>query len=339
MRVLITGGAGFIGYVLAQRLAQGGHELTVCDDLSRGRMDAAIKALRRLPNVRFVRCDLTKASQLRRLGDGFDHVYHLAAINGTEHFYERPHDVLRVNLLTTINLLDYLATSPPKRLMFASSSETYAGTAATFGVPYPTPEDVVLTISDPFNPRFSYAGSKIAGELLVINYARKYDFSAVVVRYHNIYGPRMGFEHVIPQFCLRLARREDPFRVFGGDNTRAFCYVDDAVEATARLMDSAEAGGRTVNVGNDREELAIVDLAKLLFEVVGVTPRLDVQPAPTGAVGRRCPDVTKLRKLTGFEPRVPLREGLKRTHAWYSAWQRRNEARGKKTQAREGAYA
>jgi UDP-glucose 4-epimerase/UDP-glucuronate decarboxylase len=166
-------------------------------------------------------------------------------------------------------------------------------------------------------PRASYALSKMATELLLRHYSRSHGFAARITRYHNVYGPRMGYDHVIPQFIERLLAGEDPFTIYGAYQSRAFCYVDDAVEATMRLAALRTADPVVMNIGNDREELQIVDLARRLFDVAGRSPALRIEPPPPGSPERRQPDIGRLRELTGFEPRVQLDEGLRRTYAWY----------------------
>ena len=313
---LITGGTGFIGHHLALHLSDKGHDVTICDNLFRGKMDSSIKELLERKNVKYIKCDMTNTDDLAQL-DSYDYVYHLAAINGTRHFYEIPHTVLRVNILGVINLLDWFAEEKKGKVLFTSSSETYAGTVMRFGAAVPTNEDVALSIDDIYNPRWSYGSSKIAGESLFVNYARHYKFPMTIVRYHNIYGPRMGTEHVIPEFILRAARREDPFCIKGGSETRAFCYVDDAVRATVLCMENAAANGRIFNAGNDAEEISIIDLAKKIFSLVRFEPELDIRPAPEGSVPRRCPDIARIKGL-GYTPQVSLVQGLKKTIEWYA---------------------
>lgn len=317
-RVLITGGAGFIGYHLARDLVSRGYTVTLIDNLFRGRQDAELLGLLNNQSVSLVPLDLTIQGALASLTESYDQVYHLAAVNGTRYFYEMPHEVLRVNLLTTINLLDWLSQGRGEKVLFASSSETYSGSQRLLDIPIPTPENVPLAIDDIFNPRFSYAASKIAGELLFIHYARKYGFKMSIVRYHNVYGPRMGFEHVIPQLTERILRREDPLALHGSRNSRSFCYVTDAVEASARVMENATTDGKVLNVGNDKEEITILELAKRLVEISNFHPQVVELPAPPGSTDRRCPDISAIRALTGYEPKVSLDAGLKETFAWYS---------------------
>jgi nucleoside-diphosphate-sugar epimerase len=245
-------------------------------------------------------------------------VYHLAAINGTKNFYEMPQKVLRVNVLSSINLLDWYIQTKCKKILFTSSSETYAGTMRTSGFSIPTPEDVPLCVDDILNPRWSYGGSKIIGELLFLNYSRMNNFDMSIIRYHNIYGGRMGYDHVIPEFIVRLLKKEDPFKIFGSEETRAFCYIDDAINATQLVMENTNTNHEIVNIGNDTEEISIMELAEKLYCITNNYPNLELMPAPLGSVQRRCPDLTKIKKLTGYEPMIDLNDGLKRTFEWYT---------------------
>jgi len=317
-RALILGGAGFIGSHLARRLAEEGQEVTLVDDFSRGRRDAELDALRARPNVTCVERDLTRVDALADLDREWTHVYMLAAVVGVRNVEQDPARVVRVNSLALLHLLDWL----PGRgevLFFASTSETYAGGVLAGTVPVPTPEDVPLAIPDITAPRFAYAASKLLGEAAVIHAARARGLRAVVGRFHNVYGPRMGADHVVPELALRAWRREDPYRVYGAEQRRAFCHVADAVEAVTRLVATPAAWGSVVNIGNDTET-RIEDLAMLVLRAADFRPRLERLPAPAGSVPRRCPDLTRLRTLTGFDPKVSLDDGVRETVTWYRTW-------------------
>jgi nucleoside-diphosphate-sugar epimerase len=223
--------------------------------------------------------------------------------------------VMRVNTLALHHTLDWIA--PGTRLFFSSTSEVYAGSVSTGMAAVPTGEDVPVLIEDVAAPRFAYAVSKLWGEAAVIHTARAKGVRGVVGRFHNVYGPRMGADHVIPELSLRAIRRENPFRVYGSDQYRAFCYVDDATDAMVRLMAGDRADGRIVHIGNDTEQTNIGDLTKLVLRIAGFDPALEMLPAPPGSVARRCPDIARLRALTGFEPAVSLEEGVRRTFDWY----------------------
>ncbi len=320
MKVLITGGAGFIGAHLARAHVARHDQVLLLDNLfkAQGAADAEFQQLLTHPNVRFIRCDLTEP--LRGCEDalaGADVIYHLAAINGTQLFYEIPYQVARTNVLATVHLLDALACARPKRLIYSSTSEVYAGVEPLGLLRIPTDEAVPVAFTQPMPVRFSYGTSKFMGEVLCAQFSRQADVPCTVVRYHNVYGPRMGRRHVIPEFIERLRRREDPFDVFGGQETRAFCYIDDAVEATLRVATTPACQGALVHVGNPHEEIRIEELARRLMELMGAHAEIRERGSRSGSVSRRCPDISRLTALTGFEPRVSLRDGLPRTVAWY----------------------
>lgn len=331
-KILITGGAGFIGYQLARELlsSYGSEcELVLVDNLQRGRADEDFERLRASGRVTFLTLDLTVPENYAKLGNGYDHVYHLAAVNGTKLFYEAPQEVLRINMLSLIYLLEWFRRENAEgKFCFTSSNEAYAGGLISFGtLPIPTPEAVPLVIEDPYNPRWSYAATKLVGELFVIHYAQMYGLRALLVRPHNFYGPRAGYEHVIPELSLRIAKRVDPFPVYGTDETRTFCFIEDAVRAMRLLMDSPKTDGlpiETVHIG-DFSEITMGELAERLFAIAGWKPTtLDVKSSPAGSVKRRLADVSKLQQLTGWKPEVSLDEGLKRTYEWYCAHPSKN---------------
>lgn len=324
MKILITGGAGFIGYHLSVYLLKNTDaELVLIDNFVRGKQDAALDALQANPRVTFMEIDLTNQNNYEKLGSGYDHVYHLAAINGTKNFYEIPHEVLRINMQTLEFMLEWFRTKNSEgKFLFTSSNEAYAGALDSFHqLPIPTPENVPLVISDTYNPRWTYAATKLIGELFVIHYAAQYKFRAVIVRPHNFYGPRAGKDHVIPEFSLRINKKEDPFVISGANNTRSFCYIDDAVRAMAELMKSDTTNNHpieTVHIGTT-EETMIQDLAERLFTISGWKPtKVEIKSAPEGSVLRRLPDISKIEKLIGWKPEVNLDEGLKRTYEWYT---------------------
>lgn len=322
-RVLITGGAGFIGNHLANHLLSSPEiELVLADNLSRGKMDKDFEILLQNSRVKFLNLDLTDLNSYTKLGSGYYHVYHLAAINGTKIFYEMPHEVLRVNTLSLIYMLEWFRRdNRAGKFCFTSSNEAYAGGLSAFGVlPLPTPEKIPLVVDDPYNPRWSYGSTKLVGELFVIHYAKAYDFRALIVRPHNFYGPRSGYGHVIPEIMLRAEKRVDPFPIYGADDTRTFCYISDAIRAMQLLMDSDKTDGQpieTVHIGAS-DEILIGDLVEKIFKVCGWRPNnLDIKSSPTGSVKRRLADTTKLRSLTAWQPEISLDDGLAKTYDWY----------------------
>ncbi len=324
-KILITGGAGFIGYHVAVLLLQNPeNELVLVDNFFRGGNDVDFKKLCENPRVTFLEFDLTDPAVYEKLGKGYAHVYHLAAVNGTRLFYEIPHEVLRINTLTLVFLLEWFRKyNVEGKLLFASTCEAYAGALEAFGIlPIPTPENVPLVIADPYNPRSSYDASKLIGEPFVIHYAKQYGFRAVIMRPHNFYGPRDTKDHVVPDFLERIVERVDPFPIYGAENTRDFTYIQDAVEAMQLLMDSTKTDGQpieTVHIGT-AEEISIETLAQKMFAVAGWSPqKIDIHEAPQGSVKRRVSDISKIKAMFGWKPTTSLEEGLKKTYEWYVA--------------------
>ncbi len=318
MNVLITGAAGFIGLHLARYHAKRGDRVHIVDNLfkSKGRLDPDFEEFKISPGVTTHLLDLTQPLTLQ-IKEPLDIVYHLAAVNGTALFYEIPYDVARINLLSTINLLDWIKTQKVGRILYSSTSEVYAGCEAFGLLPIPTPETVPVVFAQPTQTRFSYGTSKFMGEFLCMQFGRTNKVPTSVIRYHNIYGPRMGQKHVIPEFIVRAHRKENPFAIFGGGETRAFCHVDDAVRATHQVAEHPKTDQEIVHIGNAKEETTIEDLAKLIMSLMNLPLPIEERGRRDGSVSRRCPDVSKLKQLTGFEAAVSLREGLPGTIEWY----------------------
>lgn len=313
MTVLVTGGSGFLGAALVRELLAAGEAVRVLDDHSRGRSER-LDGL----DVELVEGDVRDRAAVDRAMAGVEVVWHLAAVNGTRHFYERPDVVLEVGVKGTLHVIDAAVEAGTHRLVLFSSSEVYNQPERV-----PTPEDERLLVPDPSNPRFSYSGSKIAGELMALHIGAPRGLEPVIIRPHNVYGPDMGHEHVIPEFVRRLVESgarsgsvELPIQGDGSE-TRAFCYIDDAARGALIAGTRGEAGG-LYHLGTD-DEVSIGDLASR----VGVAMGLDVRPRASvarlaGSTPRRCPDITRLRAL-GYEPRVGLDDGLAPTVEWYRA--------------------
>jgi dTDP-glucose 4,6-dehydratase/UDP-glucose 4-epimerase len=310
MDVLVTGGAGFIGSQLVHRLVDKGHEVTVFDNVSRGSV-SKIESV--LDDIEVIQGDITERESVTNAIDSPDIIYHLAAVNGTKHFYERPVDVMNVNIQGVQNVVDVAAESDCSRVVFASSSEVYG-----FPREFPTSEDHTLQIMDPKNPRFSYAGSKIIGEQYVINKCSACEMNYAILRPHNIYGEAMGEDHVIPEFIEQIVT-DKPFTVYGdGEQTRSFCYISDAVEGFYKAGMDDTARAEIYNIGT-QDEITINTLAENLFEVAGVFPEVEHTDSEEleGSTSRRQPDISKAREMLGYEPQVPIENGLEKTFDWY----------------------
>ncbi len=315
-RILVSGAAGFIGFHLARRLAERTDHHVICvDNFARGARDKPFSALVAQPNVTFVEADLCNETAVKALPMDVDYVYHLAALNGTQNFYERPLDVIRSSTLPTLFLADHYSKAKTlKRFIYAATSEAYASTVTRFGWPVPTAEDVPLSIDDVTNPRWSYAASKMHGEIVTAQagVARAMPYS--IIRYHNAYGPRMGDRHVIPDFLERM--RAGKYELFGYADTRSFLYIDDAVTATLAVGETQGCENEIINIGGT-EEITMLMLGERMLAVCGITADIIKHPSPAGSVKRRAPDVSKLARLTGFQAKVSLEVGLAATARYY----------------------
>lgn len=316
MKTLITGGAGFIGAHLADRLQQDGAQVDLVDDFSRGRHDADLDELLARPGVACITRDLRDPRALDGLDTDYDVVFHLAAIVGVANVQARPYDVLRDNVELLLRVQDFARRQIDlRRLVFASTSEIHAGSLRHLNLPMPTPETAAIALPDLTGPRTSYLLSKLYGEALCHHAGVPF----TVVRPHNIYGPRMGLAHVIPELLQRAERTPAgaKLEVFSPGHTRAFCYVADAVEMLVRLAAAPSAESGVFNLGNQGEEVAIGALAQRIAALLGKDLEIVAGPDTPGSPVRRCPDMTRTVATTDYRPRIDLDAGLARTYAWY----------------------
>jgi len=307
-RYLVTGGAGFIGSSITHKLLEEGNFVRVFDNQFRGSQNKFSKN----SHFEFVQGDIRLIKNVERACKGIDTIVHLAYINGTKYFYEKPDLVLDVGVKGMVNILDAARHHKVKEFFLASSSEVYQNPPII-----PTPEDVPLIVPDPYNPRFSYGGGKILSELMAIHIGKTIFKKAVIFRPHNVYGPDMGNEHVIPELIKKIVHTDEKIiRIQGsGDETRAFIYIDDFVSGLSLILKRGK-NMETYNVGTD-EEISIRDLANFLLEASGKNLNVVKGKKREGSPKRRCPDITKLKKL-GFKPSVSLNEGLQKTFIWYN---------------------
>jgi UDP-glucose 4-epimerase len=312
-KILVTGSAGFIGYHLSKSLcSQTDVEVFGIDNFSRYQPDSLYKNLMENPNFTHLELDLEEPKILENLPQ-FDYVFHLAALNGTANFYERPLEVIRAGILPTLSLLEFFKLKPPKKIIYAGTSESYAGAVDMFNYPVPTSEQVPLVIADVKNPRWSYAASKSLSEVAIATSAVKIGYQYNVVRFHNVYGPRMGFSHVIPELTLK-AKRGD-FNILGARNIRSFIYIEDAVAALLLLLTDDSLINQIVNIGTE-ELIEIRDLALRIHKIIGIKSDIKELESPEGSVLKRCPDTTKIRSI-GFKSNIDLDKGLALTVQYY----------------------
>lgn len=318
-KILILGGAGFIGCNLAKFLIQNREiKLTIADYNFHREMSEYLTDLES-QSINFIQDDFTSPTAFNFLEKDYDYVYMLASVVGVNNTLEHPNEVIRVNTSLIYNCLEWLKTTSVKRILFTSSSETYSGTTEVLEYPIPTDELVPLCIQDVSDARFTYAITKILGESAFLNYAKKYDFEATVVRYHNAFGPDMGFKHVIPHLVERFMNNETPFRMYGYDQTRAFSYIDDTIMGTVLSMESDLAAGEIFHIGGS-QEISIEELIKAVGDIMGYSGEYVKAPTYPGSVSRRCPDISKAKNMLGYDPKVDWRVGLAATVEWYKKY-------------------
>lgn len=317
-KILVTGGAGFIGYFLVKKLLKNkDNKIFILDNLYRGRMDPEFKEIISNKNVSFQQVDLTDSNIFMSLDKNFDYIYHLAAVIGVKNVVDNPDKVLRVNAISTLNLIEFAKNVKSlKKILFSSTSEIYAGTLKYFGIDIPTNEKVKLTLDDVNFPRTTYMLSKMYGESIIFNYGKKYNIPFTIARYHNVYGPRMGYLHVIPEMMVKISKQKI-VEVASPEHTRSMCFVDDAIEMTIRACENKITNKEILNIGNQDQEISIINLTKTIARVLKKNIDIKTLSNVEGSPSRRCPDISKIINMIGYSPKVSISEGIKKTYDWY----------------------
>src|SRR3989344_8542872 len=323
VKILITGGTGFLGYHLAVELSKDkNNKIFLASKTLHYEDDGELAKLLSSPNITLIEGDLTNKLSWKKVGSDYDFVYHLVSIKGFKNFNEIPHEVLRVGILSTLNVIDWFKFKngkPQAKILYTSSNEVYNGGVIAYGkITNPTPENIPCVIPDTYDPRWSYAGQKLIGELLFIHYSKAYNFRMSIVRPVNIYGPRAGYDGMIPKIIQQAKKRMDPFTIFGPDDTRTFCYVDDAVDALSKVMESSKTDGQTYNIG-DNHQISVKNVAETIFDIMKWHPKnIMLKNPPHEAVRNSVSDISKIKEDTGWESRTSLKKGLEKTVEWYS---------------------
>jgi UDP-glucose 4-epimerase len=300
-KVIVTGGNGFIGRNLVERLSQNPSFEVFSVDINH-------LGLSKKTNVQYLECDLTDAESVKDLPP-VDYVFHLAAINGTQRFYSEPWHVFYNSLVSTMNIVNhYKANSELKRFVYTSSSEVYADRISGEGNKIKSNESIQVGFDNVLNPRWSYGGAKLAGEIAVNAASIEYGLKFTIIRYHNIYGPNMGINHVIPDFIGRA--RKGVYKLFGGNNVRSFMHISDALSATLLVGFSNETEGKIVHIGNE-EPVTMIELAEIIMKTNNWIGHIEIENAPEGSTNYRCPDTSYLKKTLGFTSEFDLASGIK----------------------------
>lgn len=316
MKALITGGAGFIGYHLANELLAHDYEVTLVDNFERGVEDLSLLKLKEDERIQILSLDLLQWKSLEKIDTDYDMIFHLAAIIGVQNVLNRPAEVLRNNIELLFNIIDFAKKNNKlKRLVFASTSEIYAGTLQHYDMEIPTPESTPLTLTDLENPRTSYMLSKIYGEAVL----HQSGLPFTIVRPHNFYGPRMGMSHVIPELLRKAWFNEGDgkLEVFSPYHKRTFCYISDAVTMIRLLAESPNSISQAYNVGNQGPEICIKDVAELVLRTVNKPYDIYEGETTLGSPERRCPNMQKTLECINYTSKITLEDGIQKTFEWY----------------------
>lgn len=310
MKALVTGGAGFIGSHLAERLLEDGHQVAVIDNLSTGSLEN-IENFKERAGFEFVTGDIRNAGLMEPVVERCDVVFHLAAAVGVRLIAEDPVHTIETNIGGTEIVLD-LANKFGKKILIASSSEVYGKSVK---VPFREDDDIVLGSTT--MPRWAYACSKAIDEFLGLAFYQQYGLGVVIARFFNTIGPRQTGQYgmVVPRF-VQMALNDEPVLIYGtGKQTRCFCYVADVVEAVIRLVNCEQAAGRVYNVGSN-EEISIEELADKIIDMTGSKSQkqfVSYEVAYGRAIEdmmRRVPSLERIKEAVGWESRTSLEEIL-----------------------------
>jgi UDP-glucose 4-epimerase len=307
---VLTGGAGFIGTTLSRRLIDD-NEIVVLDNLHRDALAATDLATH--PNLTFVQADVLDAEAVHETLHGATHVVHLAAIAGVDTVLESPVRTMRVNLIGTYNVLEaaHATQETLERLVDFSTSEVFGRHAYKVEEVHETAQGSVG------EARWTYAVSKLAGEHLAHSYYDEFGLPTCSMRPFNVYGPGQIGGGAIRAFIETILAGEDVVIHGDGSQIRAWCYVDDLVDALLLLLERPEAVGEVYNVGNPRSVVTVFDLAVRIRRLMGADNEIVFRPLHYTDVEMRIPNIDKARRELGWEPRVDLDEGLAKTIAWY----------------------
>jgi UDP-glucuronate decarboxylase len=311
-KILITGGAGFIGSHIAERMLHESNEIVLYDNLRRNSLDYMDDLP---PNIHMVKGDILDPSNLRLYVKDVDYVLHLASVAGISTVTKSPVSTMKINLIGTYNLLEALvvAAADLKRLLFASTSEVYGPRV------YLGKEEDLTTQGPVSEPRWTYATSKLASEHLIQSYHSEFGIPTTIVRLFNVYGPRQTGESAIHNFVV-AALRKKPLIIYGeGLQIRAWCYITDAVNGLLMAAENLTSNGRVLNIGNPRTAITIVALANMVKQAAQSPSDIIRKGVTMADVDLRVPDISLAQNLLGYEPEVSLPEGVSRTISWYKA--------------------
>jgi len=314
--ILITGGAGFIGLALAKYLSEKYYNVIIFDNLSRGKHDKEFKLLLKRKNVSFHKVDLRKKISFKP--KKITHIFHLAGSVGVKNINRNSYGSFLNNIISLKNIILMNASlRNPAKLITFSTSEVYSTIIKNKSVKFPLNENNNILIENKIIDRDSYFLSKIFNEKLT----QLSGFNYIIFRPHNIYGPRMGFSHVIPELIKKMLLEKRKVKrntvVYSPNHKRAFCYINDAIAQIVKISIDSKINKEIFNIGNMKEEISILNVAKKIKKIVYNKSKIKKGPITPGSPVRRVPDMKKTIKFSKFKKFTNLREGLEKTARWY----------------------
>ena len=319
-KILIFGGAGFIGLHLAKKLINN-FEVHILDNFARGKKDIELENFLLNENSRLININALDYDSVLRLDKDYDYIFQLAAIVGVKNVNDNPYDTIYKNFLINHNALEIAKRQNNfQKFIFFSTSEVQSFSSEYLSMKFPTPENFPICLPELNNKRSTYMLSKIYGEAMCMHK----NIPSIILRPHNIYGPRMGFSHVIPELLVRFynAKISENLKINSLEHKRAFCYIDDAVNMIIGLMNNTKIKNITevFNIGNEKEEISIKELAKILLNTVNredlkILSDINTQGSPS----RRCPDMSKTISVSKISPTTNTKEGCIKTWQWYKS--------------------
>ena len=306
-KILVTGAGGFVGGHLVKELLNRGFEVRAVD------IKKIEEWFQLSSNIENFSLDMSIKENCFKMVDGVEGVINMACNMGGMGFIENNKALCMLSVLVNTHMLLACKEFKIKKYFFSSSACAYNKDLQN---------DTSITglkeaDAYPANPEDGYGWEKLFSERMCRHFTEDFGLPTRVIRYHNVYGPRMGFKHVIPQVTQRYLDHEAPFKIFGFDQTRSFNYIDDAVMGTVLAMESDNTNGEIFHIGNMREEIKIEELVRFIGEQLGYNGEYSKVGAPSGSVNRRCPDTTKAEQMLNYQPQISWREGVQRTVDWY----------------------
>ena len=307
---IITGGAGFIGLHLSKLLLKKKISTCVIDKISKSKIKNKYKLFEN-KRLKFIKVNLDKPIK-KRLSN-FSHVFHLAASLGVKNINKNPYKSFKNNLNSLLNLINNLKKNSPNCvLIYFSTSEVYSPLIQKKKIKIPTKENIDLLVNEKIINRDSYYLSKLIGEKIVQLSGLRF----IILRPHNIYGPFMGYRHVISELIKRMNSKDKICKIYSPNHTRSFCYIDDAIEQIFKISTSKKSINQIINIGNSKDEIKIFDLAKMIKTIIKTNIKLCKGSITQGSPRRRVPDTKKVISISKLKTYTSLKTGIKKTAEW-----------------------